>query len=139
MPICGECGWVASVTDYLAAADIVVASAGDNTVHEVARVGGRLIVMPEWRYFGEQTRKAEALVRLGAAVQAPVWPATCKAGAIFSTEPRSRWDRLRSLYAPEAAARAAGWLEGLTDELWRGAADGVAGDRSAARSSRPPE
>jgi UDP-N-acetylglucosamine--N-acetylmuramyl-(pentapeptide) pyrophosphoryl-undecaprenol N-acetylglucosamine transferase len=30
--------------------------------------------MPEWRYFGEQTRKAEALVRLGAAVQAPVWP-----------------------------------------------------------------
>ena len=69
-----ELGWVPSVTDYLAAADIVIASAGDNTVHEVARVGGRLIVMPEWRYFGEQTRKAEALVRLGAAVQAPAWP-----------------------------------------------------------------
>ncbi|MFX9722018.1 hypothetical protein ABTO99_18470, partial [Acinetobacter baumannii] len=25
---------------------------------------------------------------------------------------------LRGLYAPEAAARAAGWLEGLTDALW---------------------
>ncbi len=69
-----ELGWVSSVTDYLAAADIVIASAGDNTVHEIARVGGRLIVMPEWRYFAEQTRKAEALVRLGAAVQAPAWP-----------------------------------------------------------------
>ncbi|CAO4185389.1 glycosyltransferase [Methylorubrum extorquens] len=116
-----ELGWVPSVTDYLAAADIVVASAGDNTVHEVARVAGRLIVMPEWRYFGEQARKAEALVRLGAAVQVPHWPgdfhgwrdlldrARCLDGTI-----------LRSLYAPDAATRAAGWLEGLTDALWQG-------------------
>ncbi len=116
-----ELGWVPSVTDYLAAADIVVASAGDNTVHEVARVGGRLIVMPEWRYFGEQTRKAEALVRLGAAVQAPQWPGDLQGWRDLLARARGLdGGILRSLYAPDAAARAAGWLEGLTDELWQG-------------------
>lgn len=114
-----ELGWVSSVTDYLAAADIVIASAGDNTVHEVARVGGRLIVMPEWRYFAEQTRKAKALVRLGAAVQAPAWPGDLRGWRDLLARARALDGApLRSLYAPDAAARAAGWLEGLTDALW---------------------
>ncbi len=114
-----ELGWVPSVTDYLAAADIVIASAGDNTVHEVARVGGRLVVMPEWRYFAEQTRKAEALVRLGAAVQAPTWPGDLGGWRDLLARARALdGTALRSLYAPDAASRAAGWLEGLTDELW---------------------
>ncbi len=128
-----ELGWVPSVTDYLAAADIVVASAGDNTVHEVARVGGRLIVMPEWRYFGEQTRKAEALVRLGAAVQSPQWPGDLQGWRDLLARARGLDGTvLRGLYAPDAAARAAGWLEGLTDELWQGAAqDAPAQDASA--------
>jgi predicted glycosyltransferase len=118
-----ELGWVPGVTDYLAAADIVIASAGDNTVHEVARVGGKLIVMPEWRYFAEQTRKAEALVRLGAAVQAPLWPGDLQGWRDLLAQARALdGEALRSLYAPEAAARAAGWLEGLTDELWAGEA-----------------
>lgn len=114
-----ELGWVPSVTDYLAAADIVIASAGDNTVHEVARVGGRLIVMPEWRYFAEQTRKAEALVRLGAAVQAPTWPGDLGGWRDLLARARALdGAALRGLYAPDAASRAAAWLEGLTDELW---------------------
>ncbi|MCJ2022309.1 MULTISPECIES: glycosyltransferase [unclassified Methylobacterium] len=114
-----ELGWVASVTDYLAAADIVIASAGDNTVHEVARVSGRLIVMPEWRYFAEQTRKAEALVRLGAAVQAPIWPGDLQGWRDLLARARTLdGTALRALYAPDAAARAADWLEGLTDALW---------------------
>jgi len=122
-----ELGWVPSVTDYLAAADIVIASAGDNTVHEVARVGGRLIVMPEWRYFAEQTRKAEALVRLGAAVQAPAWPGDLQGWRDLLARARTLdGAELRGLYAPDAAARAAGWLEGLTDELWQGAEAPVA-------------
>ena len=117
-----ELGWVPSVTHHLAAADIIVASAGDNTVHEVARVGGRLIVMPEWRYFGEQARKAEALVRLGAAVQAPAWPGDLDGWRTLLARARALdGARLAALYAPDAAARAAGWLEGLTDTLWAGA------------------
>ena len=117
-----ELGWVPSVTDYLAAADIVIASAGDNTVHEVARVGGRLIVMPEWRYFAEQTRKAEALVRLGAAVQAPAWPGDLQGWRDLLARARVLdGSVLHDLYAPDAAFRAADWLEGLTDALWLGA------------------
>lgn len=117
-----ELGWVPSVTDYLAAADLVVASAGDNTVHEVARVGGKLIVMPEWRYFGEQTRKAQALVRLGAAVQAPVWPGDLDGWRALLERARALdGARLAALYAPDAAVRAAAWLEDLTDALWAGA------------------
>ncbi|MDP4023008.1 glycosyltransferase [Methylobacterium sp. NEAU 140] len=117
-----ELGWVPSVTDHLAAADIVIASAGDNTVHEVARVGGRLIVMPEWRYFAEQTRKAEALVRLGAAVQVPAWPGDLAGWRDLLARARALdGTALRGLYAPDAAARAAGWLEDLTDALWSGA------------------
>ena len=69
-----ELGWVSNVTDYLAAADIVVASAGDNTVTEIARVGRPLVIAPEWRYFNEQTRKAEAMAAVGAAVHAQRWP-----------------------------------------------------------------
>lgn len=116
-----ELGWVPCVTDYLAAADVVIASAGDNTVHEVARVGGRLVVMPEWRYFGEQRRKAEALVRLGAAVQAPHWPGDLQGWRdLLDRARRLDGETLRPLHAPDAAARAAGWLEGLTDELWAG-------------------
>jgi hypothetical protein len=118
-----ELGWVSGVTDYLAAADIVLASAGDNTVHEIARVGRPLAVMPEWRYFGEQTRKAEALVRLGAAVTRPAWPGDLAGWqSLLADARRLDTDAIRPLYAPDAAARAAGWLEGLTDELWAGAA-----------------
>ncbi|KTR05994.1 glycosyl transferase [Aureimonas ureilytica] len=121
---CQELGWVRGVTDYLAAADIVIASAGDNTVHEIARVGRPLVVMPEWRYFGEQTRKAEALVRLGAAVSAPAWPGDLIGWQALLERARGlETQAIASLYDAEAARKAAGWLEGLCDELWAGATE----------------
>uniref|UniRef100_UPI0025E31923 glycosyltransferase n=1 Tax=uncultured Aureimonas sp. TaxID=1604662 RepID=UPI0025E31923 len=101
---------------------IVIASAGDNTIHEVARVGARLIVMPDWRYFGEQTRKAEALVKLGAAVTAPIWPGDLAGWQVLLAQARALdGAAIAKLHEPDAARRAAGWLEGLTDELWEGA------------------
>ena len=127
-----ERGWVSDVTDHLAAADIVIASAGDNTIHEIARVGRPLIVMPEWRYFGEQTRKAQALERIGAAVTAAGWPADFSAWTELLDRARGlSADVLSSIYAADAASRAAAWLEALADELWIGAdapAGTVAGD-----------
>lgn len=118
-----ELGWVPNVTDHLAAADIVLASAGDNTVHEAARVGARLAVMPEWRYFAEQHRKADALVAISAAASAPAWPGDFSAWTDLLDRARALDpDIIRSLHAPEAARRGAQWLEGLTDELWAGAA-----------------
>lgn len=119
-----ELGWVDNVTDYLAAADIVVASAGDNTVHEIARIGQKLVIMPEWRYFGEQVRKAQALVRLGAAVSAPNWPSDLASWQQVLGQARALDTKaIRAIYAPEAAARGAEWLETLTDELWAGASN----------------
>ncbi|MCD7111436.1 glycosyl transferase [Rhizobium sp. DKSPLA3] len=115
-----ELGWVENVTDYIAAADIVVASAGDNTVHEIARAGSKFVVMPEWRYFAEQHRKAEALVTLGAAVTASAWPGDYRGWqqlleAAEAIDPAI----LRSLHNPDAARTAANWLETLCDDLWR--------------------
>ncbi|MEA3537457.1 glycosyltransferase [Rhizobium sp. CC-YZS058] len=116
-----ELGWVSNVTDHIAAADIVIASAGDNTVHEIARVGAKFVVMPEWRYFAEQHRKADALCALGAAVTAPAWPGDYAAwqallGAAEALDPAA----LRALHDPDAARNAATWLESLADELWTG-------------------
>ncbi|WP_185984777.1 glycosyltransferase [Aureimonas mangrovi] len=118
-----ELGWVDNVTDHLAAADIVVASAGDNTVHEVARLGGRLVVMPEWRYFAEQHRKADALVALNAAVSASAWPGDFAGWqSLLAEAERLDPSVLASLHSPAAAEAGAGWLERLNDELWEGAA-----------------
>ncbi|KAB0682628.1 glycosyltransferase [Aureimonas leprariae] len=114
-----ELGWVPNVTDYLAAADLVMASAGDNTVHEIARVGRPFVVIPEWRYFGEQVRKAEAFARVGAAVHAPSWPGDIAGWQALLAEGRALdGEAVKALYAPDAAKRAARWLETLTDELW---------------------
>ncbi|MGE7368769.1 glycosyltransferase [Neorhizobium sp. NPDC001467] len=118
-----ELGWVANVTDYIAAADTVVASAGDNTVHEIARAAKSYVVMPEWRYFSEQHRKAEELVRLGAAVSAPYWPGDYEGWrALLARAAALDPNVLATLHAPDAAASAARWLEGLCDELWIGSA-----------------
>lgn len=114
-----ELGWVVGTTDHIAAADVVVASAGDNTVHEIARVGRPYVCVPEWRYFSEQTRKAERLAELDAAVALPVWP-----GALDPW--RGILDRakaldpaaLSSLYDADAAAVAAEYLETLAARLW---------------------
>ena len=117
-----ELGWVPDVTDYLVAADIVIASVGDNTIHEIARVEQKLIVFPEWRYFGEQVRKAEELVKLGTAVSAPAWPGDLTGWQELLARARQLdGKRLGTLYDPDAARRGAAWLESLTDELWAGA------------------
>ncbi|MGF1553287.1 MAG: glycosyltransferase [Paracoccaceae bacterium] len=115
-------GWVARPDLWLSAADVVVASAGDTTVHEIARAGRPYLCIPEWRYFAEQTRKAEALARLGAAHVLPAWPggyadwraAIAGAGA-------SDVDTLRSLWNPDAAAAIARHLIALDARLWDGA------------------
>jgi UDP-N-acetylglucosamine:LPS N-acetylglucosamine transferase len=115
-----ELGWVENITDYIAAADVVVASAGDNTVHEIARVGANFVVMPEWRYFSEQHRKAQELVAIGAAVSAPAWPGDYDGWrALIEGAHQLDQATLRSLHDPKAAMNAANWLETLTDTLWK--------------------
>ncbi len=114
-----ELGWVPGVTDYIAAADVVIASAGDNTVHEIARVGRPYVCAPEWRYFGEQTRKAERLAELGAAVALPAWPgALAPWRGILDAAKALDPAALANLYDTDAAKVAADYLEDLAVSLW---------------------
>lgn len=58
---------VKNVEDYLNAADCVISGAGDNTVAENAYFKVPMILIPLVRSYGEQTSKAEALEKMGAA------------------------------------------------------------------------
>ena len=116
-----ELGGVAGVTDYIAAADVVIASAGDNTVHEIARVGRPYVCAPEWRYFSEQTRKAERLDALGATVMLREWPgALAPWRGILDSAKALDPAALAELYDAHAARHAAAYLETMAVDLWAG-------------------
>ncbi|MES1941910.1 LPS N-acetylglucosamine transferase [Salinisphaera sp. T5B8] len=113
-------GWVSHTSDYIAAADIVIASAGDNTVHEIMRTGRPYICAPEWRYFDEQQRKAESLAAVGAAIHLPRWPGDLEGWRDLLERARALdIECQRGLHDPHAAARAAGWLMSRMDTLWQ--------------------
>ena len=117
-----ELGWVPNPIDYIAAADVVIASAGDNTVHEIARVGRPWLCIPEWRYFDEQRQKAAQLERLGAAAVLPHWPASTAQWLDALEAARScDLDAQRALFDPDAGEAAARWVTDLIDRLWEGA------------------
>ncbi|MCQ8184455.1 glycosyltransferase [Parvularcula maris] len=117
-------GWVEDPLSYIAAADVVLASAGDNTVHEIARAGRPFVCVPEWRYFAEQVCKAERLGAAGAAYVLPHWPASNAAwqDAVRAAEALDL-SAQRELYDPEAPRKAAGFLTDLEQRLWLGEAD----------------
>ena len=114
-----ELGWIDNLTDYLCAADRVVASAGDNTVHEIARAARPFLCIPEWRYFDEQQAKARELARVGAAVHLPNWPASIPEWqtALAKTDALDT-GVLAALHDAEAARKAAQWLETEAVRLW---------------------
>ena len=114
-------GWVEHGQDYIAAADVVIASGGDNTVTEIARMRRPFICIPEWRYFNEQLKKAEVFRSFGAAVSIDQWPGTL-----------SRWNELMDeayaldletqarLFDKDAAKKSAHYLTKLCTKLWTG-------------------
>lgn len=116
-----QLGWVEDTIPYIAAADLVLASAGDNTVHEIARVGRPFLCVPEWRYFGEQFAKAERLDAIGAAHTLPHWPAGLESWAAAARK-ASEIDlgSQKSLFAPDAGRRIADFLTGLEQRMWSG-------------------
>ena len=114
-------GWVDDPLAWIAAADTVIASAGDNTVHEIARVGRPFLCVPEWRYFGEQHDKARALAGARAAHVLDVWPSSDAGWRAALDGARSiDLDAQGSLFDPEAGRKIAGYLEETADRLWAG-------------------
>lgn len=114
-----ERGWVDDPLAYIAAADLVIASAGDNTVHEIARVGRPFICVPEWRYFDEQHAKAACLERVGAAIYAPRWPAsTTQWRDVLARAKTLDLTRQQVLFDDHAAQNAGAWILRTIDHLW---------------------
>lgn len=112
-------GWVDDPALYIAAADRVVSSAGNTTVHMIAAIGRPWIVVPEWRYFDEQLWKARMLDRAGAAVAIEHWPSHADAwAAAWTRVDRLDLSRQQPLVRADAALRAADWLDDLATRAW---------------------
>ncbi|WP_296249861.1 hypothetical protein [Pseudomonas sp. UBA4194] len=98
--------------EQLLEAEIVVGSAGDNVLAEVASLGKRYIAIAENRPFDEQVIQAQQLTRLGVAIGLPampdaaLWPELLQAARALPGE-----DGWRALVDGEAAMAAAGAIE----------------------------
>ncbi|RVT81749.1 hypothetical protein DXV76_18800 [Rhodobacteraceae bacterium CCMM004] len=113
-------GWVDGAVDWIAAADLVVASTGNTTCQQILTAGVPWIAVPEWRYFDEQVAKARALAAAGAALHLPHLPSSAHAWRDAVAAARAAHDptRQHALCDAAPAAIAARWLETLIDRLW---------------------
>lgn len=114
-------GWVDNPQDWIAAADRIVSSCGNTTVHMVLAAGRPWVVIPEWRYFDEQLCKAEALDREGLAAVSRHWPSHAAAwDRLWSAARLIDVERQCAIIGTNPAEAAAAWIEDLAGELWKG-------------------
>ena len=114
-------GWVDNPRDWIAAADRVVSSCGNTTVHMVLAAGKPWVVVPEWRYFDEQFCKAQVLDREGLAVVSRHWPSHAQAWEkLWNAARMIDVGRQRAIIDPNSAQAAATWLNDLCRDLWAG-------------------
>ena len=113
-------GWVKDAVSHVAAADLVVASTGNTTCQQILAAARPWLAIPEWRYFDEQHRKAEALAAAGVACVRPHLPSSAEAWreALAETLAGHRPDAQRAMIEDAAAEKAAAWLERLAAGLW---------------------
>lgn len=117
-------GWVDDAADHIAAADLVISSTGNTTCQQVLAAGHPWLAVPEWRYFDEQHRKADALAAAGVACVRPHLPSSAQAwhAALAETVAGHRPTTQRAMIDDAPADRAAAWLETLSARLWAAAA-----------------
>ncbi|WP_242152289.1 glycosyltransferase [Sphingomonas sp. BAUL-RG-20F-R05-02] len=113
-------GWVDNPAEYVAAADLVIASTGNTTCQQILAAARPWLAIPEWRYFDEQHRKAEALAAAGVACVRPHLPSSADAWeqALAETRATHRPDAQRGMIADTPAHDTAMWLEALAARLW---------------------
>ena len=107
-------GRVDDTFPYLKGADVVVASAGNNTVMEVATAGTPYVCIPEERPFQEQVAKADALRRMRAARVLPTWPATADWPSILQSMTGSDTAALTTLIDPDGAKECARYIKDVS-------------------------
>lgn len=134
-------GWVENSRDYIAAADLVVASTGNTTCGQVLAARKPWIAVPEWRYFDEQVEKGRAIARAGACTLLDALPSSAHRwrAAVERAQAEHAPDRQARLIDSQPAPAAAAWIEDLIADLWTppGAPTGTlpAADRPQARST----
>ncbi|MEL6060716.1 MULTISPECIES: glycosyltransferase [unclassified Methylobacterium] len=106
-------GWVPDVAAHVARAALLVGGGGDGVVALAAAQAKRFLCLPEERAYGEQTEKAAALARLGAAIvhagwpEASAWPGLIRAG--LALDPAV----IGGLHKPNAVADCAAAIDAL--------------------------
>ncbi|MEH3106404.1 MAG: glycosyltransferase [Sphingomonas fennica] len=113
-------GWVDNAADHIAAADLIVSSTGNTICQQILAAGRPWLAVPEWRYFDEQHRKAEALATAGVATVRPHLPSSAAAwGEAIAATVRGHEPALQhAMIADRPALIAAEWLEALAERLW---------------------
>jgi predicted glycosyltransferase len=113
-------GWVDNAADHIAAADLVIASTGNTTCQQILAAARPWLAVPEWRYFDEQHRKADALAAAGVATARPHLPSSAHdwTAAIAETLAGHQPARQRAMIEDTPADKVALWLESLADRLW---------------------
>jgi predicted glycosyltransferase len=100
-------GVVHDPSPWLGSAQVVVGSAGDNLVSEVANLRCRFICVPESRPFGEQQSIGRLLAAAGLAIHCAAWPDAESWPSLLERASElspAKWD---SFADDQAAARAA--------------------------------
>jgi hypothetical protein len=115
-------GWVADPAPIVAGAALLVGGAGDGLVALAASCSSRFVCLPEERAYGEQTMKAEALGRLGAALVRPAWPAADEWPSLVRDGLALDRAKIADLYDATARDRCAAFLDGLAASMERSAA-----------------
>nr|WP_274387503.1 glycosyltransferase [Salsipaludibacter albus] len=114
-PLLSTTGWVDDPLPWLDAADVVVGSAGHNTIMEASLVARSFVCIPQRRPFDEQFRKAARLRDLDVAEVLDGWPEPAAWPGIVQRARRRPTTRLAAVADPAAATRTARWLEDLAD------------------------
>jgi UDP-N-acetylglucosamine--N-acetylmuramyl-(pentapeptide) pyrophosphoryl-undecaprenol N-acetylglucosamine transferase len=106
-------GWVTDVEARVARAALLIGGGGDGLVALAAAQGKRFLCLPEERAYGEQTEKAAALARLGAAIVHEGWPAAADWPGLVRAGLALDPTIIGRLHRPSAIADCAATIEDL--------------------------
>lgn len=110
-------GWVPDVEARVARAALLVGGGGDGVVALAAAQRKRFVCLPEERAYGEQTEKAEALARLGAAIVHPGWPSAAAWPGLIAAARAIDPSVIGGLHDPDAVRTCAATIQTLIADL----------------------
>ena len=112
-------GWVDDVEAFVGGAALLVGGGGDGLVALAAAHAKCFLCLPEPRAYGEQTEKAVALARLGAAIVHDGWPKAADWPELVRTGLALDPTVIGALARSDAVAICAGAIDRLADTVER--------------------